>query len=114
MDWCVGQWLLLIMVLLILRRAKREAAREVCGRFVRSHTWDREDPRLLVCEAQATPLDQSPSASFAALPHGPVSPSPFDKVGFPGCFKMHFFYIILINCGISLFSINVFDIYISY
>ncbi|XP_047485121.1 intraflagellar transport protein 140 homolog [Penaeus chinensis] len=34
-------------------RAKRETAREVGGRFVMSHMWDLEDPRLLVCEAKS-------------------------------------------------------------
>ncbi|XP_050709384.1 intraflagellar transport protein 140 homolog [Eriocheir sinensis] len=34
-------------------RAKRETAREVGGRFVMSHMWDAEDPRLLVCEAKS-------------------------------------------------------------
>lgn len=34
-------------------RAKRETAREVGGRFVMSHVWDLEDPRLLVCEANS-------------------------------------------------------------
>ncbi|XP_068236628.1 intraflagellar transport protein 140 homolog isoform X1 [Palaemon carinicauda] len=34
-------------------RAKKEMAREISGRFVMSHMWDLEDPRLLVCEAKA-------------------------------------------------------------
>lgn len=36
-----------------IHRAKRETAREVGGRFVMSHMWDAEDPRLLVCEAKS-------------------------------------------------------------
>ncbi|KAK3865459.1 hypothetical protein Pcinc_025661 [Petrolisthes cinctipes] len=34
-------------------RAKKETAREVGGRFVMTHMWDAEDPRLLVCEAKS-------------------------------------------------------------
>lgn len=37
----------------VMYRAKRETAREVGGRFVMSHMWDAEDPRLLVCEAKS-------------------------------------------------------------
>ncbi|KAF2347789.1 Quinoprotein amine dehydrogenase beta chain-like [Trinorchestia longiramus] len=56
-------------------RAKREAAREVCGRFARAHTWDREDARLLLCEAVASAPLHSPSASFAALHPSVARPS---------------------------------------
>ena len=34
-------------------RAKCETAQEVGGRFVMSHMWDVENPRLLVCEAKS-------------------------------------------------------------
>lgn len=45
-------------------RAKRETAREVGGRFVMSHMWDAEDPRLLVCEAKSLHGSKKPKDSY--------------------------------------------------
>ena len=36
-------------------RGKNQAAKDVAGRHPISHSWDWEEPKLLVCEAKYTP-----------------------------------------------------------
>ncbi|CAG0897138.1 unnamed protein product [Darwinula stevensoni] len=60
-----------------LERTKFESAKEVGGRFVLSHFWDPEEPRLLVCEAKRLPqpknekLVSSPDLSMSWAPDRP-------------------------------------------
>ncbi|XP_076028823.1 intraflagellar transport protein rempA [Oratosquilla oratoria] len=45
-------------------RTKKETSKDVRGRFVMSHFWDMEDPRLLVCEAKSLPQPKSQRDKF--------------------------------------------------
>ena len=40
-------------------RGKNQAAKDIAGRYPISHFWDKTESKLLVCEAQIQPQEQS-------------------------------------------------------